>query len=207
MLNLRIVVQAVRTPHRRQLRVLAPPDPATGRAPASAFHAPSRPGPPTACRSRWRAKLDDGRRGEGEDHGVAHLRQRRRSRLSRRRRSLLVPRIDQSFRLAKPRAVFWPRPLKLKPATVKMPFTLSFSSFQIVALHRLDSFERALHRGTRRQRYWTDQDALVLVGQERGRQAQEQHAKHRPRSADSPEGRRLDHVPDIPVAQPGRSRG
>ena len=39
-----------------------------------------------------------------------------------------LPRIDQSFRLAKPRAVFWPRPLKLKPVTVKRPFTVFFSS-------------------------------------------------------------------------------
>ncbi len=82
-------------------------------------------------------------------------------------------RSDQSFRLIHAMPVFWPLPPKLKPCTVKIDFTAG--SLHEVLLDRLDCLHRALLGRADRRNHLRQHPALVFLGQECARQAQEQH--------------------------------
>jgi len=75
--------------------------------------------------------------------------------------------------------MFWPRPAKLKPEIVSTESTAAFSFSMKWALELLDDLQRALLRRAGRQLDLADDEALVLVGEERRRQPQEEHGHGR----------------------------
>ena len=82
------------------------------------------------------------------------------------------------FRCTKAMPAFWPAPAKLKPATMNMRLDVRLLVDQVVMLDLLGDGERARLRGADGQRDLRDDRALVLVRQERGRQADEQDHQH-----------------------------
>ncbi len=73
---------------------------------------------------------------------------------------------------------FWPLPLKLKPETGEHRVDVVFLGLEEMFLDRLGHFERAAHRGAGRQRELHHDLALILGGQEAGRQSQQQQRHH-----------------------------
>ena len=155
------------------------------------------------------AELDDRRRREGEDHArrVICAKRAHRAAGDRLRLALAPLRSSQSLSLTKAMPAFWPLPAKLKPATVK-------HRLDRVLLVRPGSAARPARSPSSvrscvapgRQLHLREQHALVLVGQEAGRQAQEQHGHARAISARRPTQRAASARPSMPPHDAAGSR-